>query len=285
MTEIKVIVSDLDHTLAYHEKSKIYNAKALVHPDNIEMIQWMRDQGVLFTIATGRNASTIKDVADLPSVDLPVIANNGGMIYDMNTNEIIKETHLEQEDIIRIFKFLEVTEHTFYMYTGDDVVYWHNFKLKESAHGKGRFYSKATYTEDPYELIKNNSICKVLFTDNDRDDLSDLQNAIIASNILGTHNYITFSGPNSIEINPKEAQKGNGLTYLSEQTGIPLENFLVFGDAMNDYTMMNKAGIKVAMSNAAPELKQIPGVFITANEDHNGIANFLKAWFHYHKDA
>lgn len=278
--EIKVIVCDLDNTLAYHDHDGVYGDVPTVHKDNVEIVKWARSQGILFTVATGRSIKQIQKIHNLPELDLPAIASNGGVIYDFNKNQMIKDIRLNNNDVINLFKFFEDKDQTFYIY-GDqgEAYYWHNFKLKEAAHGKGLFEYDAQYIDDPYEFMKKTGIGKMCFTDLDVEYLTNLHDTIIKENVLSENSYIVFSAAQGFEVNPIDGQKGNGLIYLSQQTGIPLESFMVFGDAMNDASMFKQAGVKVAMSNADPKLKQMPDVCVTDNTQHNGIALFLKSFF------
>ena len=65
------------------------------------------------------------------------------------------------------------------------------------------------------------------------------------------------------------------LERLGELLGIGLEEMMAFGDAENDLDMLGRAGIGVAMGNAAPEL-QAAADYVTATNDDDGIAKALR---------
>ena len=77
------------------------------------------------------------------------------------------------------------------------------------------------------------------------------------------------------EIIPNEVDKGKGMELVCQQFGASLEDFrgnmedtIGFGDSMNDYEMMETAGISVAMGNACEELKSVADVVCkTVKED------------------
>lgn len=80
-----VIATDLDGTFLNKDKKIV--------PRNIERIEYFKSEGGKFTIATGRILSGVKtaipNVAEL--INLPVVLNNGGCLYDCQKNECILE--------------------------------------------------------------------------------------------------------------------------------------------------------------------------------------------------
>lgn len=63
-----------------------------------------------------------------------------------------------------------------------------------------------------------------------------------------------------VEVHSKEASKGHGLKFLADYYGIPQAETIAVGDSGNDNSMIEWAGLGVAMGNALPE------VFAAANE-------------------
>lgn len=70
--------------------------------------------------------------------------------------------------------------------------------------------------------------------------------------------------------------KTNGLSKVMKMHGWTLENLLAFGDADNDEDMVKNAGLGVAMSNGSEKTK-LAADYITADNDNDGIAFFLKS--------
>lgn len=70
------------------------------------------------------------------------------------------------------------------------------------------------------------------------------------------------------EIIPNEVDKGKGMELVCQQFGASIKDTIAFGDSMNDYEMMETAGISVAMGNACEELKSVADVVCgTVKED------------------
>ncbi|MBQ3760312.1 MAG: HAD hydrolase family protein, partial [Synergistaceae bacterium] len=85
----------------------------------------------------------------------------------------------------------------------------------------------------------------------------------------------TSSVPNNIEINDTKANKGGGLKFLAEYLGIPMSETLAFGDGLNDITMIEAAGIGVAMENAVDEVKAAAD-YVTLDCNNDGVAEGIK---------
>ena len=64
----------------------------------------------------------------------------------------------------------------------------------------------------------------------------------------------------------------------SPHLGIPMAEIAAFGDGTNDLTMVQFAGIGVAMDNGAEKLKQVADQVAPSNVEH-GVAQVLKNWF------
>ena len=69
--------------------------------------------------------------------------------------------------------------------------------------------------------------------------------------------------------------KTKGLQEIMRMHGLILDNILSFGDEDNDYDMIVNAGVGVVMTNGSEKTKAA-AEFITSDNDHNGIADFLE---------
>jgi Cof subfamily protein (haloacid dehalogenase superfamily) len=73
---------------------------------------------------------------------------------------------------------------------------------------------------------------------------------------LGNEAIITRSNERFTEIISPEADKGVGLRALSDWSGIPVENFIAVGDAMNDLPMLQAAGFAISFKSGDPKLAE-----------------------------
>lgn len=77
------------------------------------------------------------------------------------------------------------------------------------------------------------------------------------------------------EIMAKGLSKGKSLLEIADYYGIDQKDIIAFGDEMNDVSMLEVAGIAVAMYNAVSPIKEIAD-YVTLSNDHDGIADYLE---------
>ena len=82
---------------------------------------------------------------------------------------------------------------------------------------------------------------------------------------------VSSSAPQNVEVNQKNANKGQALMALAEHLGLPKEHTISFGDGLNDISMLREAGVGIAMKNACPEALEAAD-WVTASNDEDGVA-------------
>ena len=86
---------------------------------------------------------------------------------------------------------------------------------------------------------------------------------------------VTTAVDNNIEVNAADGNKGDALRWLCQYLGFDLSQVVAFGDGTNDITMLETAGVSVAMSNALPQVKAVARYETLTNEE-DGVAVFLE---------
>lgn len=81
--------------------------------------------------------------------------------------------------------------------------------------------------------------------------------------------------PDFCDILPAGGGKPNGLAHTLAHLGLTREQAIAFGDGGNDVTMLQYAGIGVAMGNACAEAKAAAD-YITEDVTHDGLAHALE---------
>lgn len=89
-----------------------------------------------------------------------------------------------------------------------------------------------------------------------------------------------WGGPyNILELIHRGTHKESGMFYIAKQYNISKSNIIAFGDEHNDQEMLDAAGRGVAMQNAIPAIKKIADDVTSVDNDHNGLAKYLQAYF------
>lgn len=81
----------------------------------------------------------------------------------------------------------------------------------------------------------------------------------------------TSSLGSNIELNAPGVTKGSGLLALAEKLGLRRDQVMAVGDSGNDLSMIENAGLGVAMGNATPEILAAADA-VTADNNHDGVA-------------
>lgn len=83
-----------------------------------------------------------------------------------------------------------------------------------------------------------------------------------------------MSKPFFIEGIAPNVSKGNALRRLAKRLDLTPENTMVFGDSLNDISMLNFSHNSVAMGNARAETKQAAR-FVCRSNQEDGVAHFV----------
>ena len=92
--------------------------------------------------------------------------------------------------------------------------------------------------------------------------------------VFGGRASMTCSKPYFLECNPLRATKGNALRWCSEHFGFGMDELLTFGDSLNDVSMLEAAGVGVAMGNAREDVKAM-GFPVCLSNDEDGVARYI----------
>ena len=256
MRDIRLIALDLDGTLLNSEKK--------LTPENEAALRRASEAGIEIVPATGRFYGGMPDfIRELPFVRY-AITINGAQVLDTGTGESVYRAEIPVADAVRMMEYLDRLPVIYDCYM--DGWGWMTSSMQEKA---------AEYAPTPPvpEL-------KAYLRDTGRDvqkvqaffhDLDLRARTIDELRLLFPDAAVTTSISNNMEINHKDAQKGKALAGLVSHLGIDVSETVAFGDDMNDLSMIETAGIGVAMANAAPDLIKSADR-VTESCDDNGVA-------------
>ena len=108
---------------------------------------------------------------------------------------------------------------------------------------------------------------------------SDEERAKVDSFFLRFKDILSFSWTKTpaypkvdfINVLAPHVSKGVALEVLASFLGIPLIEVIAVGDGVNDFSLLSKAGLAVAMGNSPDELKAMAD-YVTLDVDHSGVA-------------
>ena len=86
---------------------------------------------------------------------------------------------------------------------------------------------------------------------------------------------IYFSEPYFLEIMPQKVDKAQSLLKLLNMLGMTNEDMICCGDGFNDISMIEVAGLGIAMENAQDVVKAAAD-YITLSNDNDGILHMIQ---------
>ena len=276
--DIRIIALDLDGTLLDSQK-RLSDA-------NRQALAAAAEGGALVVPTTGRFFGMMPPaVRDLPFVRY-AITINGAQVYDRATDTALVREEIPLETAIGVMETLDRYDVIYDCYRQNWGWMTAAQQAKAADYATNEHYLKMVREfRKPVPELKahlretaaEGDVQKImLFARNDGSAAAaDCLKAIAAEmNARFPEIKVTSSTGNNIELNIKSAHKGNALRRFAEHLGFTLENCMAFGDGMNDFTMVEAAGLGVAMANAEDEVKRV-AKYVTASNDEDGVAAAL----------
>ena len=238
---IKLIASDIDGTLLPEGTDQM-------NPGVYEAIRRLKEKGVVFAAASGRQYESMVHVMEPVKNDIIFISEHGANVIcrgktissDLVPRELV-------EELIRYFRtrddFIMVVSTAESMYTeSKDPAFW-NLQVNG-------YHFRMRYVEDI--LAEELEIIKLAVYRGE--GAGELAPPIIdrwkdrLNCMMGGRNWIDFVG--------RGTDKGNALAQIQRRLNISKAETMAFGDNTNDMGMLKQAGESYAVENANPLLKE-----------------------------
>lgn len=245
--------SDLDGTLLRKDKS--------ISEENKEAIEYFKSEGGIFTFFTGRLPVGAKPVLDMITPNGYVGCANGAGIFDAKTGEIVWSMTLA-DGIKDILEYVDKEFPEVGIEVTTDKIYFCKKSPQTEKHRIDEFLPDITCDYKTFD----EPIIKILFGV-DAENMSNLVEAVNSHTKAKLFDYIR-SDYEYYEILPKGASKGALLKKIAELHGISMNKTIVVGDNDNDVSMIEIAGVGVAVSNASPQAKKAASYHTVSNEEH-----------------
>ena len=100
---------------------------------------------------------------------------------------------------------------------------------------------------------------------------SPVPSSVYTPNSPHASNCINCGLIDFINIIDPEVSKGKALMALASFLGMKMGEVIAIGDGLNDISLLEAAGLAVAMGNAPAEVRQVAD-YITLDVDHSGVA-------------
>ena len=256
---IKLIVSDIDGTL-------LEDGGHELNPELIEVILRLRERGVQFAAASGRQWASIDTLFEPIKERIFYLSDNGAYVGCAARNLFLNTVDRGLiMDMVRDIR----AEGLVALLSGPDVVY-----LDQD---DPEFYDWLV-NGYKFRVVKVDDLTKV---EDDFIKISAYRKTDIESATAGLRNKydgklkIAIAGDMWMDCMASGVNKGQAVKLLQDSLGIRPEETMVFGDQLNDLEMMQQAYYSFAVGNARPEVKAAARFRADTNV-RNGVLKILK---------
>jgi len=261
----KILALDLDGTLT--------NSKKEITPHTLEVLIQAQQKGLRLVLASGRPLEGIIHLAEqlrLKDYGGYIMAYNGGIIIDCATGEHIKEEMLDTSVYQHLYEVGNTEDFTIFSYLDHCVAcedieneyVCYAARLNRMGLRKLNNFLKEINFPEPKCLITGNEEKLALL----EQELTKYYEGKMS---------IYRSEPFFLEILPLGIDKAKCLEFLLNYLGLKKEELMVCGDGYNDLSMIEYAGLGVAMSNAQQVVKEAAD-YITLSNEEDGVAAAVK---------
>ena len=269
--DIRLIAMDLDGTTLQRDRCHF-------SPRLLAALEKAHDRGVVIAPVTGRQFGLLPPVLGQEHTwkDLALLCN-GGQIRKLNTGEMLfgleisaaalrqmlalaEEFHLPIE--FSVDSTLHLTQSAFEQQLPWPELTFHR-EIILANHGR------IVPSMEPLCACGIEKVNLLCVPPELRQTLEERLEHVAVSAVWAT--------PSCLEITHPDATKGNGLQRLCEIVGVPMSAVMALGDSGNDITMLQQAGLGVAMGNA-PDFVKAAADLCAPRYDEDGAAKVIEQY-------
>lgn len=261
--QYKMLVLDLDDTLLRDDHS--------ISNRNKELLAEAQHKGVKVVLASGRPTQAMMQYAEelqLARFDSFLISFNGAVVTSLKNNEILFRKCLTQDEIHSLYDFSQENNVHILTYTDKGIVSETDseyidveVQLTNIPHHKVTSFKK----EITHSAVK----CILL------EEPTYLRQIEIKLKAERTDLSVSRSKPFFLEVMPHGIDKAASIDFLVKQLDIKQSEVIAVGNAGNDLSMVQYAGLGVWVDNVSPELRHEADVVVASN-NHDGVAEVVE---------
>lgn len=252
---VRLIAVDLDGTLL--------DSKKRISGRTVRALKALPEHGIRVVLASARPPRSCKAIYDGLGLDTWQINYNGALVWDPRTARSVFHWPMSGELVYEQVKL------------GRDLIP----DVQVAVEIVDRWY---TDRHDPYRTTVTGrmfkpdvvapirqwarlSATKLMFLAEPR-KVARIREAL--RDQYGHLVKVVHADPDLVQVMSNEAGKDVALRLVAEHYGIPIEQTLGIGDALNDVDMLRASGIAVCVANGCDEAKAISHWIAPSNDDH-----------------
>ncbi|MFH6961755.1 Cof-type HAD-IIB family hydrolase [Flavobacterium plurextorum] len=263
--QYKMLVLDMDDTLLTDDhKISDLNKKVLLQA---------QAKGVYVVLASGRPTSAMTSYAKELELDLNdsyIISFNGAIISQAKDDQVLFEQKLTVEQIHDLYDYSVKTKTHIITYLDDEIISETDSEYIEVEKEITRMAHRKVANFKDY--IDRPAV-KCILLENPV-YLKTVENDLIEAM---PHLSVSMSKPFFLEAAQQGIDKAASLKLLAEKLNIHQSEIIAVGNAGNDLTMIEYAGLGVWVDNVTPELRDRANVIVASN-NNDGVAEVVQKY-------
>ncbi len=275
--QTKIFFCDFDGTLATDQKT--------ISPATRKALDDFTARGNIFVLSSGRAMPDARLLSEKLQLHYPnqfISAYNGAELYSCDEKATFFRETLPipvVRDVMNLAK-----EHGLHCqtYDTDSIITWKPNRETDFYVSPKRMPIPlpVRYADDPAGALSAPPCkCLSIHLENETDHALE-PFARELEEKYGDVLHTVMSNPWYLEIDPVRATKGYALRWLCRHLGIPTKNAIAAGDAPNDNSMLEAAGLGIGMYNGLasnPEMRKAANVITETDNNHDGLVPILES--------
>lgn len=269
--DIHLIAVDLDGTLL--------NSQHQVSERNKAVLARAAEKGITVVPSTGRAWAALPEEVKTMEFVRYFIMGCGSNSYDRKEDQELFRVDIFWKDAIAATRYLRGKEIYFDCYkyglgyTEDRN--WERLEKYADEFTQELVRKTRKFVPNLEELFEEGSSCqKINLFFQSQEQRDQICRELREQNL---RIQVDTSMPRCAEVYSKDAGKGRALRALCEHLGMNPAHVLAIGDSSNDLTMLEFAGVSVAMANAEEAAKRT-AKYQTLSNAEDGVADFLERY-------
>ena len=263
----RMIVLDLDDTLLKDDRT--------VSEMTRRRLLEAQQQGTVVVLASGRPTYAMQHLAQelcLAQYGGYLISFNGARITACENGAVLSSVDISHAQMCRLLDLAQEQNVYIQTYTEDHILVSKDneyTQIEKEITGMDVVECADFKAEIPKTAVK-----AMMLEHPDR--LKQVEQALRP--VIKDELYMTITKPFFLEFMNPAVDKGKSLVTLAAHLGISMEQVIAVGDSYNDISMIEAAGLGVAMGNAIEAVKQAAD-YETDDNEHDGVARVVEKFF------
>jgi len=242
-TKFKAIICDIDGTL-------ILNSKDAMPSKKVAEAVSKASSKIHFGVATARPFFYAKHITEHLQLSGPSIIHGGAQIIDLPSGKVLQEKRITASDILKIYNITRKLNLDFLIDEASETI-------------------EMPKNWQPHDLL--GAFIRSL----DFKTADSLEKILSEISTIYVHKTPSWEeGKVVVDITAADAGKQYAILEIAEILKIKTHEIIGVGDGYNDFPFLMACGLKVAMGNAVPELKEIAD-YIAPPVEEDGIVDVI----------